>query len=114
MIEIGKNLKYPKLEFVTLTQSHLQLRDASRREKNIPLDQIVDTEITGVKKASEFSGSAEFGMSNPTFLLPTNFVFNLINLFKRKNDLVHIKVTLQNGEEFIVLGSHDLYRKLQG
>ncbi len=113
MIEIGKNLKYEKLAFVQLSGAVLQLRDASDQLRDIALDQILHAEITGVKSASGYSGTSEWGMSNPTFLLPTNFIFNIINAFKRRKDLVHIKLSLKNGEEFIVLGSYDLYDKLK-
>ncbi len=112
MIEIGKNLKYEKLEYVDLTDSSLKLRDASGRIREVALDQVRQTEITGVKSASGFCGTSEWGMSNPTFILPSNFIFNILNAFKRRKDLVHIKVTLKNGSEFIVLGSHGLYEKL--
>lgn len=113
MIEIGKNLKYEKFGFVELTDSSLRLRDASDRLKEVPLDRIQHAEITGVKSASGFCGTQEWGMSNPTFMLPTNFIFNILNAFRRRRDLVHIKLTLQEGDEFIVLGSHDLYDKLR-
>lgn len=112
MIEIGKNLQYEKLEFVDLSDSTLYLRDASKNSKTIERDQIHHVEISGVKSASGFCGTAEWGMSNPSFLLPTNFVFNILNLFKRKKDLVHIKVVLKDGCTFIVLGSYELYTKL--
>ncbi len=111
-IEIGKNLKFEKLAFVALTDRILQLRDASDRLKEIPLEQIQRVDIIGVKSASGFCGTSEWGMSNPTFLLPINFIFNLRNIFKRKKDCIHIKVMLKDGSEFIVLGSYDLYEKL--
>lgn len=113
MIEIGKNLKYEKLEFVELADSTLLLKNASHKIQNIDIDQIKNIELVGVKSNTGYCGTLESGMSNPTFILPTNFFYNIINVFKRKNDTVHIKVDLKNGSEFIVIGELKLYTVLQ-
>lgn len=113
MDQIGKNLKYEKYELLDLTHSVLKIKDSAHKNHDIAISQIQKTEVTGIKSNSGFSGTMEWGMKNPTFLLPTNFVYNIINLFKRKDDIVHIKITLNNGNEFIVLGNHHHFNQLQ-
>lgn len=113
MEEIGKNIKYEKFELLDLTNSILKIKNASHKVKDVDLSQIQKTEITGVKSNSGFSGTMEWGMKNPTFILPTNFIYNIFNLFKRKNDIVHIKITLKDDYEFVVLGTQHYYNELQ-
>ena len=113
MIEIGQNLQYEKLELKALTSTMLKLRDASRRFHEIEVLEIKEIEIAGVKSNSGFCGSMEWGMSNPTFILPTNLFYNIFNVFKRKNDVIHIKVALKDGKKFIAIGTYHHYSTLQ-
>ncbi len=113
MDEIGKNLKYEKFELHELTNSSFQIKNVSQQIQRIDISKLDKIEIVGVKSNSGFCGSMEWGMSNPTVILPTNFFYNIINLFKRKSDIVHIKVSLKDGKEFIVLGNQNHFNKLQ-
>lgn len=113
MDEIGKNLKHEKFELHELTSSSLHIKDISQRIQAIDISQIKEIEIIGIISNSGFCGTMEWGMSNPTFILPTNFIYNIINLFKRKNDTVHIKVSLKDGKKFIALGNKNHFNKLQ-
>lgn len=89
------------------------IKSVSQQIQQIDISQIQEIEIVGVKSNSGFCGTMEWGMSNPTFILPTNFIYNIINFFKRKKDVILIKVALKDGEEFIVLGNHNHFIKLQ-
>lgn len=113
MIEIGQNLKYEKFKLETLTGTTLKIKDAYRKDHQIDVFHIKEIEIVGVKSNSGFCGSMEWGMGNPTFILPTNFFYNIFNSFKRKNDVIHMKVALKDGKEFIAIGTYHYYNKLQ-
>ena len=112
MVEIGTHLKYERFEFQTINESTLRIKNTSNKFKSIDISKIESVEIIGIKSASGYCGTMEWGMGNPTFILPTNFFYNIINLFKRKNDTVHLKVSLKNGNEFVVIGNKDLHNRL--
>lgn len=113
MIEIGANLKYEKRIFQELDGSVLKLEDAAGQIHQCDLSEIDAIEIVGIKSNSGYCGTMEWGMKNPTFILPTNFFYNIINAFKRKRDPVHLKVTKKDGDEFIVIGNKNLYIRLK-
>ena len=112
MIEIGSNLRYEKYEFQAFDGSIIKIRNSSGQTHQIDAGQVKSIEIIGIKSNSGYCGTMEWGMSNPTFILPTNFFYNIINLFKRRNDTIHIKITLKDGKEFVILGNKDLYNQL--
>ncbi len=112
MVEIGKNLQYERFLLEDLTDSLLTLKDGAQNLHRIDVPQIKEIELVGVVSNSGFCGSMEWGMGNPTFLLPTNLFYNIFNVFKRRNDPVHIKIVMRNGREFIVIGKENHYIKL--
>lgn len=112
-VEIGKNLKYERLKLIELTDNFIKIQDSSGQIKQIYISEIRKVEIAGVKSNSGFCGSMEWSMSNPTFLLPTNLFYNIINSFKRKKDIIHIKVEFKNSEPVILIGAQNHFIKLQ-
>lgn len=113
MDEIGKNLKYERFELHALSSSTLEIRNGSQQIQQVNIGQIKEIEISGVISGSGFCGTMEWGMGNPTFILPTNLFYNIINFFKRKKDIVHIKVALKDGKEFVVVGNQNHFTMLQ-
>lgn len=113
MMEIGKNLQYEKFALESLSDSILAIKSASHHIQEIDVTEIDQVEIVGIARNSGVCGSMEYGMTNPTFLLPTNFLLNILSAFKKRNDTVHIKVSLQGAKEFIVLGDQTSFKTLQ-
>ena len=111
--EIGNNLKYERLKIIELNDNFIRIQDSSDQIQQIDISEIRKVEIAGVKSNSGFCGSMEWSMSNPTFLLPTNLFYNIINSFKRKKDTIHIKVEFTNGKPVIVIGTQNHFLKLQ-
>lgn len=108
MDTIGENLKYERFEVVALDSSTLELKKSPSKTKQINICEIKKLELTGIKSASGFSGTMEWGMRNPTFILPTTIWNNIISLFKRKNDTFFYKVTLLNDIKIIIYCSNSI------
>ena len=106
MITIGENLKYERNEVVEVDNSAITLQGALNKTKQILISEIKTLELTGIKNNSGVSGTMEWGMRNPTFILPTTIWNNIISLFKRRNDIVHYLVTLSNGRKSIIYCSN--------
>jgi len=113
MVEIGQNLKYPQSELLGLSKSSIKIRFASNKTLKIHFEEIAKVGIVGIKSSSGFSGTMEWGMSNPTFILPTYLFYNIINLFKRRDDDVFFKVTLKDGKIYIVRGKKSNYSEIK-
>lgn len=112
-VEIGKNLQYEKVKLVSMTDTHIKIENASKQNHQINIADVNEIEIVGIKRSSGFCGTSEWGMSNPTFLLPTNFFYNIISLFKRNNDIVHIRLGFKTGNGIILLGTQQDYNELR-
>lgn len=103
MIEIGENLKYKHFQFHKLEDRTLFLKDSFGNVIDLKIQEVDSVKIAGINKNSEFSGTMDWGMRNPTVLLPTNFFYNIINLFrKRKNEVVLYSILLKDGKRYIV------------
>lgn len=114
MVTIGENLQYPKYEVVDVNNSAIRLKSASTKTTQILISEIKKLELTGVKSNSGFSGTMEWGMRNPTFILPTTIWNNIISLFKRRNDIFHYLLTLADGKKSIIYcSSSGLNQKLK-
>ena len=106
MVTIGENLKYERNEVVDVNNGVIQLKSAPNIKKQIRISEIKKLEVTAIKSNSGFSGTMEWGMRNPTFILPTTIWNNIISLFKRRNDIFHYLVTLSDGQKNIIYCSN--------
>ena len=113
MVEIGQNLKYTQSELHDFSDTSMTLRDASNKTVQIDFGEVEKVELAGIKSGSGFSGTMEWGMGNPTFLLPTNLFYNIINLFKRRDDDVYFKVLLKDGKIFLVRSKKSNFSAIQ-
>lgn len=102
MVTIGENLKYERNEVIEVDYSVIRLKSASNKTKQILISEIKTLELTGIKSSSGFTGTMEWGMKNPTFILPTTIWNNIISLFKRRNDILHYLVTLSDDKKSII------------
>lgn len=115
MITIGENLDYPQFQLHEIDNTSVTLTNLSGEARKIPLTEITNLELVGIKSGSGYCGSMEWGMKNPTFLLPTNFFYNIINSFRRKNDTVFYKMLLTNEDTYLIRSgkkSYDTLRRL--
>jgi hypothetical protein len=112
MTKIGDNLAFARLKATELTDTGIVLIDASGESRTIPLSEITAIALVGVKSASGFCGTMEWGMTNPTLILPVN-LWNIIrNVVKRRQDVHHYKLTLAGGEEIIVICEGAIRREI--
>lgn len=111
MIEIGENLKFERFEVKDIDNTGIILSDKSNRIKTVPFTDILNFELTGIKNNSGFCGTMEWSMSNPTFLLPANFWYNILSWFKRQDDTAYYKITASDGSQFIAYSSNKLINK---
>ena len=103
MIEIGENLKLKQFQLRNIGEKILELGDYSGKIVTVNIQDIVKIEISGISKNSEFRGTMDWGMSNPTVILPTTIIYNIISLFKNKRkEIVLHKFTLLGGLQYIV------------
>ena len=103
MIEIGKNLKFKHFRLLEIEETKLNLIDSKKNAVVVYKKDIEHVEIVGINKNSEFRGTMDWGMRNPTFLLPTNLFYNLLSVFKDKNkEVVLHKIQLKDCEKYIV------------
>ncbi len=103
MIEIGKNLKFKHFRLHKIEENGLKLIDSEKNVEVVDKKDIKHVEIVGINKNSEFRGTMDWGMRNPTFLLPTNLFYNLLSVFKNKNKGVVLhKILLKGGVQYIV------------
>ena len=103
MIEIGKNLKYEQFLFHELGELSLKLKNRSNLIVEVKISDIDQVELVGVKSNSEFRGTMDWGMSNPTFILPTTICYNIFRLFKnKKKEVALYRITLNDGKTYIV------------
>lgn len=112
MVTIGENLKLKKYELIELGSTALKLKSLTNEIIEIAYSDIDKVELSGIKRNTGSSGTMEWGMSNPTFLLPINFLYNLISLFRRQADTCFSKVTLLDGEKIIVLSNRKNHEKM--
>lgn len=106
MVTIGENLKYERSEVVSVDSRIIELKESPNKTKKIVISEIKKLEITGIRSNSGFSGTMEWGMRNPTFILPTTIWNNIISLFKRRNDILYYLVTLFDGKKSIIYCSN--------
>ncbi len=111
MVTIGENLKYERSEVVSVDSSIIELKGSPNKTKQIVISEIKKLEISGIKSNSGFSGTMEWGMRNPTFILPTTIWNNIISLFKRRNDTIHYKVTLSDDIKLIIYCSNGKFNQ---
>ena len=113
MIEIGQNLQHPLYDLQGLTKDSMRIRNSSAKTSEVALAEIKKIELAGIQSNSGFSGTMEWGMRNPTFLLPTNLLYNIINLFKRRDDTVYFKVIMNDESVFMVRGKKSSFSEIQ-
>lgn len=112
MVIIGENLKLQRYSVTVLGEDSLRLNSGAGF-KTVPLSDIVEIELIGIKNNSGYSGTMEWGMKNPTFILPINFWFSILNWFKRQEDDIYFKMVLHNSEQFVVFSSKKLYKQIE-
>ena len=112
MIEIGENLKFDRFEVKKFDENEIKLTSTSNAIKTVHVCDILRIELTGIKNSSGYCGTMEWGMGNPTFILPINFWYNIINWFKRQDDLVYYKVTVVEGDQFVVFSDKKIYKEI--
>ena len=112
MITIGENLKLDRFDVREFDASVIKLVSQSKELKTVVTSEITKVELIGVKNNSGYSGTMEWGMKNPTFLLPTNFCYAIINWFKRQEDDVYYKITMAGEDQFVVFSSKKIYKEI--
>lgn len=112
MVTIGENLKYERSEVVAVDSSTIELKKPPYSTQKILISEIENLEITGIKSDSGFSGTMEWGMRNPTFILPTTIWNNIISLFKRRSDTFHYLVTLSDDKKIIIFCSNGKFNQI--
>jgi len=112
MITIGEHLRLDRFEVTHYDNSVLELQSVTNEVKRVAFEYIVKVELIGVKNNSGYSGTMEWGMKNPTFILPTNFWFAILNWFKRQDDDVYYKMTMAGKEQFVVYSSKKRYKEI--
>ena len=113
MIEIGQNLKYPLYDLQEIAHNSITITNVSQGTQVVEFSSIEGVELAGIKSNSGFSGTMEWGMKNPTFLLPTNFFYNIINLFKRRDDIIYFKLMMNDGKIFLVKSNMSSFHSVQ-
>lgn len=114
MVTIGENLNLPRYEVEAYQKEELLLKSRSHSSMKIALHEITTVEIIGVKNNSGYSGTMEWGMKNPTFILPTNFWFAILNWFKRqRDDLVYFKVTMKDNRQLVASSNKSTFKTIQ-
>ncbi|BHH84935.1 hypothetical protein [Desulforhopalus sp. 52FAK] len=112
MITIGENLKFTRFDVMEFDSSEIKLVSQSNELKTVATSEVTKVELIGVKNNSGYSGTMEWGMKNPTFLLPTNFCYTILNWFKRQEDDVYYKMTMVGEEPFVVHSSKKIYKEI--
>lgn len=113
MVMIGENLRLERCTVTAIDDDTLRLKTSNSGFKVVALSDIAEIELIGIKNNSGYSGTMEWGMKNPTFLLPTNLWFSVLNWFKRQEDDVYFKVALNNSEQFVVFSSKKFYKQIK-
>ena len=111
MITIGENLKYERNEVVEVDSNAIKLKSASNKIKKILISEIKALELTGIKSNSGYSGTMEWGMRNPTFILPTTIWNNILSLFERRSDTLHYIVTISDDKKIIIYCSNGRFNQ---
>lgn len=109
MVTIGENLKYKRNEVVAIGESTIELQESPYETREIVIAELKQIEIAAIKSATGFTGSMEWGMRNPTFVLPTIVWNNVISLFKRRNDTFHYLVTLSDDTKIIIYSNNSKF-----
>ena len=113
MVTIGENLDLQRYELKGFDGRELQLHSPGYQHRKIAINDVEKVELVGIKNNSGYSGTMEWGMKNPTFLLPTNFWFAILNWFKRSgDDLYFFKVSLKSGEQVIACSGKKFYKEI--
>ncbi len=113
MVTIGENLKLERYTVLALDDDIVRIK-TSVGPKAVSLSDITEIELIGIKNNSGYSGTMEWWMKNPTFLLPTHLWFSILNWFKRQEDDVYFKMVLHNSEQFVVFSSKKMYKQIEG
>lgn len=112
MITIGENLKLERFEVKGYDETEIHLINVTSGSRTLALVEILKVELLGIKNNSGYSGTMEWGMTNPTFILPVNLWNIILNWFKRQNDELYCKVTIAAGEQFVLCCSRKLYKEI--
>ena len=105
MVTIGENLQYERYDVIEVDNTIIKLKGRSTKTETMLISEIKALELTGSKSNSEFSGTMEWGMRNPTFILPTTIWNNIISLFKRRSDTLYYKATMSDDSKIIICSS---------
>lgn len=111
MVTIGENLKYERYEVIEVDSHAIELKSVSNKSRQILLSEIKSLQVTGIKSSSGYSGTMEWGMRNPTFILPTTIWNNILTLFKRRSDIMHYIVTLSDDRKILIYCSNGSFNQ---
>lgn len=80
---------------------------------SVKLSDIEDVQILKVNNPSDFCSTMDYGMTNPTFLLPTNVIIRIIQFFQKKKKLVVFQISLKDKRTIIAKGEEKLFITLK-